>query len=133
MGYINFRGVSTASLNVYVAKFPSHRKARMRTTEYTIQGRDGSVHVDEGYESFEIIAYLILKGVSATNRQTIDAWADGTGKLILSDDPTKCYMASVKKGVEWTRDEVGGVFYDTAKIISIASLLCTNLQTAQLT
>lgn len=117
MGYINFRGVSTASLNVYVAKFPSHKKAGMRTTEYTVAGRDGSVHVDEGYESFELIAYLILKGVTAVNRQEVDAWADGTGKLFTSDDPTKCYMATVKKAVEWTRDEVGGVFYDTAKII----------------
>ena len=116
MGYLNFRGVSTATLNVYVAKFPSHKKPGMRHTEYNIPGRDGSVHVDEGYESFEIIAYLILKGVSAANRQVIDAWADGTGKLITSDDPSKCYMASVKKAVEWTRDEVGGVFYDTAKI-----------------
>lgn len=117
MGYISFRGVTTTSLGIIVSKMPSHKKGAMRHTEYTIPGRDGSLHVDEGYEPFDLIAYVMLDNANAIARQTVNAWADGTGKLFTSDDTSKCYEASVLKAIEWTRDEVGGKFYDTAKIV----------------
>lgn len=118
MNDISFRGVSVSSMTgVAVQKMPSHKKAASRFTEYSIPGRDGTVHINEGYDSIELIAYLILTGANASARQLVNAWADGTGKLILSDDTTKCYIGSVLKGVEWNRDEVGGVYYDTAKIV----------------
>lgn len=119
MNYISFRGVSTATMtNVEVARMPAHKKAAVRYTEYTIPGRDGSVHIDEGYAPFEMIAYLIVWGGGAATRQTINAWADGTGKLYTSDQPTLCWEASVLKEVEWTRDEfANGVFFDTAKVV----------------
>ena len=48
MGYLIFRGVSTASLTgVEVAKMPSHKKASMMQTEYHIKGRDGNLHVND--------------------------------------------------------------------------------------
>lgn len=116
MPYVSFRGVSTNTLNCYIAKMPSHRKAAMRVTEYTVQGRDGVLHVSEGYDCFDITVSLMLSGVTATNRQVINAWADGTGKLITSDDPTKCYIASVIEEIEWDRDFVNGAFWDVATI-----------------
>ena len=119
MNYISFRGVSTTTMtNVEVAQMPAHKKAAVRYTEYTIPGRDGSVHIDEGYAPFDLIDYLIIWGGGASERQIVNAWADGTGKLFTSDEPTLCWEASVLKGIEWTRDEHSdGVFFDTAKII----------------
>lgn len=117
MGYVIFRGVSTQSLTgVYVSKMPSHKKAAMRNTEYYVKGRDGALHVDEGYENFDVILSLVLINAPASTRQVVNAWADGTGKLITSDDLTKAYKASVKDEVEWTRVQANDGFYDTATI-----------------
>lgn len=118
MGYLIFRGVSTQSLNnVYVSKMPSHKKASMRFTEYYVKGRDGALHVDEGFANFDIEVQLVLVNASNTARQIVNAWADGTGKLISSDDLTKAYKATVKEEIEWTRVTGNSGFYDTARII----------------
>ena len=124
MGYLIFRNASTANLldpadnqpKVYVSKMPSHMKAAMRNTEYYIKGRDGALHVDEGYENFDIEVVLILLNASAATRLVVNAWADGTGKLISSDDLTKAYNASVKEEVQWERVQANQGFYDTATI-----------------
>lgn len=117
MSYIKFRGVSTASMaNVVVVQMPSHKKAKMRYTQYEIPARNGDLHLLEGYASFDIQCALRLVKNDATARQTINAWADGTGDLVLSDDPTKCYKATVLGEVLWTRDTGNEKFYDTATI-----------------
>lgn len=127
MGYVIFRGVGTeGSLsvvgsgnvlsNVYVSKMPDHRKAPKRMTEYYVKGRDGALHVDEGFENFDLTVSLILIKAPASTRQLVNAWADGTGKLITSDDTTKCYKATVIDGVEWSRKNANGGFYDIATI-----------------
>lgn len=127
MGYVIFRGIGTegsASVvgssnvlsNVYVSKMPSHKKAEMRYTEYYIKGRDGALHVDEGYSNFDLSVSVVLMNAQAITRQRVNAWADGTGKLITSDDLSRCYRASVKEEVQWTRVSANGGFYDTAEI-----------------
>lgn len=118
MGYLIFRGVSTETLTgVYVSKMPSHKKASMRFTEYYVKGRDGAFHVDEGLSNFEIEVLLVLINATSSTRQLVNAWADGTGKLVTSDDLTKAYKASVKSEIEWTRVKANSGFYDTAKIV----------------
>lgn len=125
--YLIFRGAGTegsASVvgaanvlsNVYVNKMPDHRKAAMRQTEYHVKGRDGDLHVNEGYENFDLTVTLILINATAATRQLVNAWADGTGKLITSDDLTKAYKATVAEEVEWNRLPGNGGFYDTATI-----------------
>ena len=117
MNYLIFRGVSTQSLTgVYVSRMPSHKKASMRFTEYYVKGRDGALHVDEGYANIDIKVKLILIKAQASARQIVNAWADGTGKLISSDDLTKAYKATVKDEVVWYREAHNGGFYDTAEI-----------------
>ena len=117
MNWISFRGVSTASLsNILVKRMPSHKKASMRTTTYNVKGKDGELHVHEGYAPFDMECEIMLLSATAPNRQIINAWADGTGKLITSDDSTRAYIASVVEEVEWARDHVNGKFYDVALI-----------------
>lgn len=117
MGYLIFRNVSTQSLNgVEVSRMPSHKKARMRNTEYYVKGRDGALHIDQGFGNFDIDAVLVLIDADATTRQLVNAWADGTGKLITSDDLTHAYMATVKDEIEWSRVLGNDGFYDTALI-----------------
>lgn len=109
MGYLIFRNVSTESLGkVYVSQMPSHKKASLRTTEYYVKGRDGALHVSEGYADFEIQVVLVLLDAGADKRQIVNAWADGTGKLITSDDLTRAYKATVINEVRWKRVKANG-------------------------
>lgn len=120
MGYLIFRGIASNALglgNVYVSQMPSHKKASMRFTEYYVKGRDGALHVDEGYANFDITVKLVLLNATASVRQIVNAWADGTGKLISSDDLTLAYRATVKEEIQWTRVQGNTGFYDTATII----------------
>lgn len=128
MGYVIFRGIGTEGSadavgaanvlsNVFVSSMPGHRKAAMRQTEYHVKGRDGDLHVNEGFENFDITLVLVLMNATASTRQLVNAWADGTGKLITSDDLTKAYKATVAEEVTWERYPGNGGFYDTATII----------------
>lgn len=104
MSYLIFRNVSTDTLgDVYVQKMISHKKAALRTDEIYVDGRDGALHIVHGYSDFDVQATLILIDGAATARQIVNAWADGTGKLITSDDLTKAYKATVIGEVKWER------------------------------
>ena len=134
MGYLIFRGYGTegaplSSLNVlknvYVSEMPSHKKAAQRMTEYYVKGRDGALHVNEGYANVDIKAVLILLDAGADARQTVNAWADGTGRLITSDDLTKAYKATVKDEVKWKRVKAHGYIepFQETKVYSIGSIV----------
>ena len=126
MGYIVFRGVSTNDLTgIAIAKMPSHKKAGRRMTEYYVSGRDGAVHVDNGMADIQIEATLVLLAQPAEARQIVNAWADGTGKLISSDQPGLAWKGTVIDEIRWSRvlgnklpiDNIPkDTFFDTAKI-----------------
>lgn len=128
MGFLIFRGVGTEGsesivgsgnvlTGVAVSKMPDHKKASKRTTDYYVKGRDGVLHIDEGFDNYDIKATLVLLNASASARWLVNAWADGTGKLISSDDLTKAYKASVFDEVAWKRYPGNdGGFFDTATI-----------------
>ena len=127
MGYVIFRGIGTegsASVvgvnnvlaNVYVNRMPDHKRAAKRMAEYHVKGRDGALHVDEGFDNFDITVKLVLINATAATRQLVNAWADGTGKLVTSDDLTKCYKATVMDEVEWSRKSANGGYYDVATV-----------------
>ena len=117
MSYLIFRGVSTLDIpNVQISKMPAHKKAGMRYTEFYVKGRDGALHIDEGLTNYELSATLILIDGDASARQAVNAWASGSGKLITSDDLSKCYHAAVRKEVRWTRQPGNRGYFDTAQI-----------------
>ena len=100
----NYGGYATSQLsNTYVAKVPSHKKAAMRNTEYYVKGRDGALHVNEGFKNFNLKATLVLVNGGVEDRYRVNAWADGTGKLILCDDLTRAYKATVFEEIVWRR------------------------------
>ena len=116
MNYISFRGVTTNSLGLYVAQMPSHKKAKQRDTEYESPGRNGAVAILDGYSPFDLRAVVYMPGGDALMRQTINAWADGTGDLFTSDDTSKVWKASVLREVQYSRRLIGDKFHDTATI-----------------
>lgn len=116
MGYISFRGIRSDTIGLMIEKMPSHKRAEVRHTEYEIPGRDGALHIVEGYGAFDMQVIVTMIDAESSLRQTVNAWADGTGDLYTSDNITKCYRASVLKEVVYTRRKYGGKYYDTAKI-----------------
>lgn len=116
MGYLIFRGASTQDLpNIYVQMMPSHKKAAMRTTEWSVKGRHGVLHTDDGFDNMEITCRLVMINAPAEARQIINAWADGTGKLISSDDLSRCWQASVIDEIEFERVEAATIAPETFK------------------
>ena len=118
MSYVVFRGVSTADLGVYIAKggMPNHKKAPQKYTEYDISGRDGAVHIMDGYGPFDLKVVLQMIQDTPSARTVINAWADGSGDLYSSDNPSLVWRASVLKEVKYGRAVYGGQVYDTATI-----------------
>lgn len=116
MGYISFRGVRSDSIGLMIEKMPSHKRAEVRHTEYEIPGRDGALHIVEGYNAFDLEVTVTMIDADVSLRQTVNAWADGTGDLFTSDDLLKCYRASALKEVDYKRRVYGGRYFDTAKI-----------------
>lgn len=117
MSYLVFKGISTEEMaGVEVSKMPDHKRAQMRTQEFYVRGRDGALHIDDGYANMELSATLVLIDAYAETRQQVNLWATGTGKLVTSDDPSKAYKASVRGEVRWGRVRGNYGFFDTAKI-----------------
>lgn len=118
MSYVSFRGVRTDDLGLYIAKggMIAHKKGKLRHTAYDIPGRDGAVHVIDGYSPFDAKLTLQMVDADAQMRQIVNAWADGTGDLYTSDDTTRVWKASVLKEVKFMRTCYHGKMYDQAEI-----------------
>lgn len=117
MSYLIFKGESTAAIpGVQISKMISHKRARKRYQEFFVRGRDGAVHIDDGYANMTLEATLVLIDAPAETRQLVNAWATGSGKLITSDDLTKAYKAAVWDEVKWSRVRGNYGYFDTARI-----------------
>ena len=118
MAYVSFRDVRTDSIGLYIAKggMLEYKKAKQRHIEYDIPGRDGAVHIMDGYSPFDLKVELQMVDASADIRWVVNAWADGSGDLFSSDDTTQVWKASVLKEVKYSRLEYNGQFYDTATV-----------------
>jgi Phage-related protein len=113
---ITFKGISASSLGMVVEKMPDAVRAKRRVKAIHIPGRDGELHQDEEtYEPVKLTARLNAFG-NATSAQ-ISEWLDGSGQLILSDDPGKYYDAIVIDQVTHGRDRsLSGRNYDTTVV-----------------
>ena len=118
MGYVSFRGVRTDAIGMYIAKggMLEFKKAKQRHIEYDIPGRDGTVHIMDGYGPIDLKVMLQMVDASADIRRAVNAWADGSGDLYSSDDTTQVWQASVLKEVKYSRLEYNGLLYDTATV-----------------
>lgn len=118
MSYVSFRGVRTDDLGLYIAKggMIAHKKGKLRHIAYDIPGRNGAVHVIDGYSPFDAKLVLQMVDAQAQIRHIVNAWADGTGDLYTSDDTTRVWKASVLKEVKYTRTCYHGKVYDQAEV-----------------
>lgn len=115
--WISFRGVRSDSLsNVRVGKMPVASRAPMRFTQYRVKGRDGALHVNEGYDTYSVTCELIVYQGTGVEKYNVNLWATGSGRLIASDDATRAWIATVNDEVKWKRYKTGNKYNDIAEI-----------------
>lgn len=95
--YFIFKGTKSIDLGVEISKYTDITRAQKNSEKIIIAGRDGAIYKDiEGYQpyilSFGCIINKLDKNVSIDR---ILNWLTGGGDLILSEYPTKKYIAKI--------------------------------------
>lgn len=84
-----------------ITNLPPITKPKMKVNKVEIEGRDGDIIENLGYES-----YTKNVGIGLTRNFDIDAiikYFTGSGELILSDEPNKVYIASIYDDVDYEK------------------------------
>lgn len=96
--YFIFKGVDSRTMDIIVTKMPPITKAKKRVAEIEIPGRHGVLYEDE--ETYENYTKPIECAIKNRGRKidysSLNSWLDGSGKLILSNEPNKVYRATEK-------------------------------------
>lgn len=98
---ITFKGVQASTHNVVVNKLPPFKRATQRINTIKIDGKDGVVTQELGYDGYVLPVVITLMDVSKVN--DVIAWLSGEGQLINSDDPTRYVNACVYNEVSYER------------------------------
>lgn len=102
MNTITFRGVSSSTITgLLIQELGDLTKPAKRTDRTEIDGRDGDISDDLGYESYKKTLKVGLYG--GFDIDEIINYFDGAGDLILSNEPTKKYTARVDDNIDFER------------------------------
>lgn len=111
MNYIFWKGKYSRDINgLIICKLPPITKPKMRVKTETIDGRDGSIITELGYEAYDKTVEIGL-----TRNYDIDEIIDyfsGEGTLNMSNEPDKYYVGKIIDAVNYERL----VRFKTAKI-----------------
>ena len=93
-----------------ICELPPISKPQMRVKETVIDGVDGSIIEELGYESYDKTIAVGVK--SGADIDEIIEYFTGNGKIVFSNEPNKYYIARIIKGIEYARL----LRYRTAKV-----------------
>lgn len=101
MNYFIFNGKKSTDYDIIIKKMPDIVKPSKRIEKIVIPGRNGELHQDDGtYDSYTIQIECAL--IEQRNIYEIKEWLNGSGDLILSNDPSKFYKASIINKIDYT-------------------------------
>ena len=100
MDNFSFKGISSTSFNIIVNSLPPISKPAMRVEETEIDGVDGTIFEDLGYESYD---KKIKITITENNIDKLISWLNGEGNLVLSNEPDKYYKAKVISKIDFER------------------------------
>lgn len=102
MNYFIFKGINSNSIKgLIVQELPQIVKAKKRFNKTEIEGLDGDILEELGYEAYD----KTIK-IGITKECDIDElinWLDGSGQLILSNEPTKYYNVEIVDSINFER------------------------------
>ena len=102
MNSIIWRGVPSTDIEgLLICELPPITKPQMRTKETIIDGRDGSIIEELGYEPYDKPLVIGLHGNYDIDR--IMKYFTGEGEVVFSNEPDKVYMAKISGKIDYTR------------------------------
>ena len=111
MSYIIWKDKDSRDINgLLICELPPIAKPQLRVKETVIDGVDGSIIEELGYESYDKTIAIGLK-IGADVDEIIEYFS-GSGEIIFSNEPKKYYRARIIKGIDFSRL----LRYRTAKI-----------------
>ena len=102
MNYIIFNDKDSRDIKgLLISELPPIRKPNMRAKETVIDGVDGSIIEELGYESYDKTVIIGLKIGADVDK--ITEFFTGNGKVVFSNEPDKYYIATVIKNIDYER------------------------------
>lgn len=102
MNYIIWNGEDSRDINgLIICELPPITKPNMRVKETVIDGVDGSIIEEMGYESYDKSIAVGLKIGADVDR--IIEFFTGNGTIVFSNEPDKYYIARIIKGIDYQR------------------------------
>ena len=104
--YFIFKGIDSRDMGVVVETLPTIQRPRRKITRYDVTGRDGALEVDEGgYDGYTTTMKINAFGQKL---ETLNAWLDGDGWFITSDEPDRQLWVVMDAQLKGTRYNVSG-------------------------
>ena len=102
MNYIIWNNKDSRDINgLLVCELPPITKPQMRATETVVDGVDGSIIEELGYESYDkTIAVGLRVGADIDE---ISEFFTGNGDIVFSNEPNKYYRARIIKSIDYAR------------------------------
>ena len=102
MNYIIWNDKDSRNINgLLICELPPIAKPQMRVKETVIDGVDGSIIEELGYESYDKTISVGLK-IGADVDEIIEYFT-GNGEITFSNEPNKYYKARIIKGIDYSR------------------------------
>ena len=102
MAKIIWKNIDSETIpGLIITNIPPITKPKMKTSITKIDGRDGDIIEELGYES-----YTKSIGIGLTRNYDIDRvmkYFTGVGELIISDEPDKVYKAQIIEKIDYER------------------------------
>ena len=102
MLYFNFKDIDSRDMKgLVVCELPPITKPGKRAEVIEIEGKHGDIIVDNGYSAYDKEIKIGL--TKDYDLQSIIAWLDGKGKLILSNEEDYYYEAEIVEQIDFMR------------------------------
>ena len=99
---INWRGISSDTLRgLLICELPPITKPKLRTNITKIDGRDGDIIEELGYESY--VKNIQIGLTKSYDIDEIMKYFTGSGELILSNEPDKIYISRIIDKIDYEK------------------------------
>ena len=102
MEYFYWKNIDSRNVKgLIVCGLPPITKPKMRTQVLTLDGRDGSIITNLGFEAYQKKVKIgLTKGYEIDN---IIAWLNGSSQITFSNEPEKYYNAQIIESIDFEK------------------------------
>ncbi len=102
MNYIIWNDIDSRDISgLLICELPPITKPQMRVKETMVDGVDGSIIEELGYESYDKSVVVGLK-IGADVDEIVEYFT-GNGEIVFSNEPNKYYRATIIKSIDYER------------------------------